>query len=374
MFGVFRLALAWEVVVYHLSGHHPVGWYSVYAFYALSGYLMTLVTTKKYPLNADGGLNFLLNRSLRIYPPYLAMAAVAFGLLCLPSLYPISQRLVTTPPIGLPHGLTSWFSDVFILGWHMPVPKLVPQVWSVYREIFYCSAIFLLLGRDRRLSLAWFALSAAYIGYALARGFHLFDVYNSFQTASFSYSAGACIYHFRKQLAPLQRPLYPQILLAAVLPFALEAVRPRFFGEDSPIPFFLNNLFSAYMVLLLAGIKSTPKAFAADQYIGNLAYPLYLCHFNVGILVAAAFGWSGDASDKLLLACVVPISACAWLVNKYVERTIGYGYDKRRQARRKLRSAPASAPAAGALPLPLPLSAPAPSTAQLRTLPVAGVK
>jgi peptidoglycan/LPS O-acetylase OafA/YrhL len=371
MFGVFRLALAWEVVVYHLSGHHPVGWYSVYAFYALSGYLMTLVTTKKYPLNADGGLNFLLNRALRIYPPYLTMAVLAFALLCIPSLYPISQRLVTTPPIGLPSGLSSWFSDVFILGWHMPVPKLVPQVWSVYREIFYCSAIFLVLGRDRRLSLAWFALSTAYIGYALARGFHLFDVYNSFQTASFSYSAGACIYHYRRQLAALQRPLYPQLILAAILPFALEAVRPRFFGEDSPIPFFLNNLFSAYMVLLLSGLKSTPKSFAADQYIGNLAYPLYLCHFNVGILVAAAFGWSGAASDRLLLTCLVPISVCAWLVNKYVERTIGYGYDKRRQERRKHRCAPA--PAAAELPRPVPVAAPA-AAAALRSLPVASAK
>ena len=355
MFGVFRLALAWEVVVYHLSGRHPVGWYSVYAFYALSGYLMTLVTTKKYPLNAGGGINFLLNRALRIYPPYLAMAALSFALLCVPALYPISQRLVTTPPIGLPHGFSSWFSDVFILGWHMPVPKLVPQVWSVYREIFYCSAIFLVLGRDRRISLVWFALSTAYIGYALTRGFHLFDVYNSFQTASFSYSAGACIYHYRRELAVLREPLYPQLILAAALPFALEAVRPRFFGEDSPVPFFLNNLFSAYMVLLLSGLKSTPRSFALDQYIGNLAYPLYLCHFNVGMVVAAMLGWSGEASDRMLLACLAPVCVCAWLVNKYVERTIGYGYDKRRQERRKGRAASAPVPAAVLPPVSGPL-------------------
>lgn len=346
MFGVFRLALAWEVVVYHLSGHHPVGWYSVYAFYALSGYLMTLVTTKKYPLSRGGAVNFGINRALRIYPPYLAMAGLGFALLCAPSLYPISQRLVTTPPMGLPSGASSWLSDLFIVGWHMPVPKLVPQVWSVYREIFYCSLIFLVLGRDRRISLAWFAASVAYIAYAIVRGYPLFAVYNSFQTASFSYSAGACIYHYRKELAVFRRALYPQLALAIGLPFALEAVRPHFFAEDAAMPFYLNNLFSAYLVLLLSGLKSTPRSFARDQYIGNLAYPLYLCHFNVAILVASILGWSGGASDRLLLACVIPVSACAWLLNKYVERTIGYGYDKRRQERRKDRLRAAPLPAA----------------------------
>jgi peptidoglycan/LPS O-acetylase OafA/YrhL len=364
MFGFFRLALAWEVVAYHLSGRHPVGWYSVYAFYALSGYLMTLVITKKYPLNRDGGLNFLLNRALRIYPPYLAMAAAAFALLSVPALYPISQRLATTPPMGLPTGASSWFSDLFILGWHMPVPKLVPQVWSVYREIFYCSAIFFCLGRDRRVALGWFAVSAGYIVYTLARGYHLFDVYNSFLTASFSYSAGSCLYHFRKQLDALRRPLVPQIILAAALPFALEAVRPRFFGEDSPVPFYLNNLFSVYMVLLLSGLKTTPKSYAFDQYVGNLAYPLYLCHFNVGILVAAALGWTGLASDRMFLACLLPVSAGAWLVNRYMERTIGYGYDKRRQERRQ-----AGRAAAGALAGAPAALAPAPASGAATVIP-----
>jgi hypothetical protein len=33
------------------------------------------------------------------------------------------------------------------------------------------------------------------------------------------------------------------------------------------------------------------------------------------------------------VVCFIPIVVMTWLINKYVERTIGYGYDKRRQDR-----------------------------------------
>ena len=229
MFGLFRLVLALEVVIHHLSNRQPEGWYSVYAFYALSGYLMTLVIRRKYPLTPFGGTNFLINRALRIYPPYLTMALAAWLLLNAPLPARIAHELVQVPPIGLPSGAASWFSDIFILGWHLPVPKLEPQVWSVYREIFFCTAIFFVFSRNRRLALVWFAGSAAYAGWTVLRGYRIFDVYTTFQGASLSYSAGSCLCHYRDRLRFLTRPLYPLIGAAAILPFILEFIRPHFF-------------------------------------------------------------------------------------------------------------------------------------------------
>ena len=120
------------------------------------------------------------------------------------------------------------------------------------------------------------------------------------------------------------------------------------------MPFYLNVILSAYMVLLLSTLKAPARIFQIDQYLGNLAYPIYLCHLNVAIVVAAVLHWPGFVSDRLLLAALAPVLLCAWVVNKYVERTIGYGYDKRRQAAQKNANARRPAmPVAGAIPFGL---------------------
>jgi peptidoglycan/LPS O-acetylase OafA/YrhL len=352
MFGLFRLLLALEVVIHHLADRQPEGWYSVYAFYTLSGYLMTLVITRKYPLNPHGGTNFLINRVLRIYPPYLTMALLAWLLLSLPGTARVAHQLVQVPPMGLPSGGVGWFTNVFILGWKVKVPKLEPQVWSVYRELFFCAAIFFVFARSRRLALVWFVCSALYAVSVVWRGYRIFEIYTTFQGASLSYSAGCCLFHFRDRLRFLTRPLFPLIGLAAVLPFLLEYLRPHFFREDSVVPFYANVVLSAYLVLLLSTLKAPKRIFQIDQYLGNLSYPIYLCHYNVAVVVAAVLRWPPVESYRLLLAGLPAILLCAWLVNKYVERTIGYGYDKRRQAAQKTARPPAM-PASGTIALEL---------------------
>jgi peptidoglycan/LPS O-acetylase OafA/YrhL len=352
MFGLFRLVLALEVVIHHLSDRQPAGWYSVYAFYVLSGYLMTLVITRKYPLNPHGGTNFLINRVLRIYPPYLTMALLAWLLLHLAGTARVAHQLVQVPPMGLPSGIAGWFTNFFILGWKVKVPKLEPQVWSVYREIFFCAAIYFVFSRNRRLALVWFVGSAVYAASVVWRGYRIFEIYTTFQGASLSYSAGTCLYHYRDRLRFLTRPLYPLIALAAILPFVLQLLRPYFFREDSVVPFYANVVLSAYLVLLLSTLKAPKRIFQIDQYLGNLSYPIYLCHYNVAIVLVAVLHWPPIESYRLLLAGLPPILLCAWLVNKYVERTIGYGYDKRRQAAQKTARSPVP-PAAGAIVLGL---------------------
>ncbi len=110
MFGLFRFVLASLVVLYHFSNRHPVGWYAVYAFYALSGYLMTLVINKKYSLSIDGILSFEFNRILRIYPPYLVVLLSSIALMRLPSFASFAP-VITHNEMGNPATGLIWFRN-----------------------------------------------------------------------------------------------------------------------------------------------------------------------------------------------------------------------------------------------------------------------
>lgn len=331
MFGFFRFGLALLVMVYHLSGLHITGWYSVYAFYALSGYLMTLVITRKYALSAAGVANFAVNRGLRIYPPYLVVVISSLVLLGLPQFAPAAKSLIQAPDIGMPESARSWFENVFIVGWRMSEPKLVPQVWTVFRELFYCGLIFLVFGRFRWVALAWFVGSVVYAVFAVSSGKGFVEIYTSFQSASLAYSAGSCMYHFHDKLRVLTRPVVPLLGVTIAAPFALEAIRPYFFGHTHLLPFYCNVALGCYLILLLSTLKGSKRVRALDQYFGNLSYPIYLCHFNVGVVVAVLCGIPTEHSMLLLIASLGPTLAGAWLINRYVERTIGYGLDHRGQ-------------------------------------------
>jgi peptidoglycan/LPS O-acetylase OafA/YrhL len=330
MFGIFRLALALLVVVFHLSGRHVIGWYSVYAFYTLSGFLMTLVITKKYSLTPVGLADFATNRFLRIYPPFLVMGACAVVLLQFPELSQRAETL-TKGDLGMPTGVMGWFENILIWGWHMRSAKLIPQAWTIFRELFFCVLIFFPFARYRWLTLGGFTAGVVYALANVVRGVTLMEVYTTFQNAAICYGAGCCLFHFQKQLSVLTRPQIPLLAVLGLAPFAFEAVRPLIFTDNALLPLYLNTLFSSYLILVLASLRGTPRWTEWDRRLGNLSYPIYLCHYHVAVVVAAVFGWSGKSCDALLWASALPILGFAWLMNRYVEQTIGYGYDQRRR-------------------------------------------
>src|ERR1700743_124819 len=91
---VFRFTLAAMVVATHLSAHTPsqTGRAAVEAFFCISGFLITMVSTGRY---LDRPVAFLTNRFLRIYPTYWLCLAIALGIVTIcpgsvhihPSLY-----------------------------------------------------------------------------------------------------------------------------------------------------------------------------------------------------------------------------------------------------------------------------------------------
>jgi len=69
----------------HPWGVAWTGTIAVFAFYTLSGYLITRVLNERYGFSTRGTVIFLLNRVLRLWPAYLAILGLTLiALLFLP--------------------------------------------------------------------------------------------------------------------------------------------------------------------------------------------------------------------------------------------------------------------------------------------------
>ena len=74
MFGFYRTMLAIWVMVFHLLDIPIIGPYAVYSFFVLSGFLMTTIMHESYGYDSGGLKRYAINRFLRLYPMYWAVA------------------------------------------------------------------------------------------------------------------------------------------------------------------------------------------------------------------------------------------------------------------------------------------------------------
>ena len=162
MFGCYRYLLAHLVLVSHLLGYSWPGPYAVFSFWALSGYLMTLVLHRTYGFGPRGVLSYLANRALRIYPAYLPVLVLSGVVLRFAPETPFS--LVVSNPADF----WGWLHNAAILGVHFDHPNRalpVPFIWSVDIELWFYAGLALGLARSQRVALVWFVSSALYAIY-----------------------------------------------------------------------------------------------------------------------------------------------------------------------------------------------------------------
>lgn len=148
MFGLYRTALAILVVAGHLGPVSNVGPYAVFAFYVLSGYLMTAILHKDYGYGPGGFARYLVNRGLRILPMYWLAVLVSLLLLALlgeqaSRAYHSEMGLVVSA-VDLVRNL------VLVLDIGTPT-RWVPPAWALTVELFFYLLMGLGLSRWRAL-------------------------------------------------------------------------------------------------------------------------------------------------------------------------------------------------------------------------------
>jgi peptidoglycan/LPS O-acetylase OafA/YrhL len=310
--GTLRTLFAIAVVFAHSSGNLLVGGQNaVQLFYMISGFLISyvLVERKAYP-NVK---SFYINRYLRLYPIYFAIATLALIAFTLASnigidknFFNIYSRAPNSADILLVvSNLTLFFQDwvmfsgveqnrlVFVTNFFrsevvLYQGLLVPQAWTLGVELtFYLLAPFILL--KKRLLIALLVSSLLLRAYLISIGLGTRDpwTYRFFPTELAFFLLGALAHQvllpiYQKKLNAAQIEKYSKIstyfLVLLTLVFSLIPINEI---KKSVA------LFGVFLLLMpLAFIFQSNRKW--DKWIGDLSYPIYISHMLV-IYVATFF-------------------------------------------------------------------------------------
>ncbi len=302
MFGLHRYVLALMVACAHIQfvlfdRPNWLGVYAVFGFYTLSGYLMTRVLHETYGYEPAGFLRYLANRALRIYPPYwLALGATALLLMAWPGVAGFSQWL-----IHLPATSAEAARNVVLVGLHADyVPRLVPTAWSLHVELVYYALMGLGISRSRMRTALWVVASALWTIWVLVEGVPFAERYSTVVAASLPFSLGAAVHHF----VPLRpRPLL--WILPAVFPLHALAA-PWLWGDLYTGGFYASCALALASVIALAPVRASGRLADWDRRLGDLSYPIFLVHTQVG-LVLFALDWRGHATPLRVFVASIPL-------------------------------------------------------------------
>lgn len=320
MFGTYRYILALMVILHHLKINWWTGAYAVFGFYMLSGYLMTLVLNKTYGFSFQGTIKFSINRILRIYPPYLFVVLIA--ILIVNSVPQLAHEM--NAAFRLPNTTHRWVENIFIFGLMGSKYRLVPPAWSLNVELVFYALIGLFFARNKYITYIWFALSLSFTVYMVLNDYHWYFRYWHYFGASLPFSIGASLYFLRERLSKLPISLlYPVMAI-----FALNATLANTIWKSPRMAGFYVSLFTAaFLLSLLAKIRYEDFpgwAVKVDKFLGNMAYPIFLCHWHVSVLVVWLF-YSGRVPENswlMFISSFIFINLLGFLIHYLIERNV----------------------------------------------------
>ncbi|MBZ0209646.1 MAG: acyltransferase [Hyphomicrobium sp.] len=277
---------------------------AVFAFYVLSGYLITRVLNTHYMVDrfSWGGFGaFALNRVLRLWPAYL--------LVCV-----LSALLVERAPLTAAQWLTN-LSVVGIVGvdyLHMAsFPELAPNAWSLSIELVCYALLAFGFARSPRALLMFALLGAvaltASTGACTWRGTELYapycfqNRYGVLQAGFIPFAAGGLIYFYeRRAMAFAQRWIAP-IAAAGAAVVLLVAFNPALQFTLAP---FAGGAFAAlFLAWALARDFSTPITY----FLGRASYHVFISHYAISRVLTQELQWERDNPVLLMVTLCVAL-------------------------------------------------------------------
>jgi peptidoglycan/LPS O-acetylase OafA/YrhL len=334
--GTVRFLLALCVVVTHAKGSSIFGLTlfsgltAVQCFYVISGFLITMVLNER----ADYAQlsNFYLSRYLRLWPAYIVVALASLVLIHRDWLPQLSQ-LVHWHDVAflalsnLTLFLQDWTLFLRFDAGHLvptdafgtwPGPQvnaflLVPQCWSIGVElVFYLIAPFVCRRVSTLVALLGFGLVTRLVVAAMHPPALDPWVYRFAPAEMMLFAAGGLAY-FRGRAIYASRPLLARracglsVALFVALVFGGEIVMPQIaaFGGLSRPLLLLNWPFLLLMIFAVAPLFFGARSHPLDNALGELSYPMYLCHILVGTLIATWLPERWQAGNALYVGVVI---------------------------------------------------------------------
>jgi peptidoglycan/LPS O-acetylase OafA/YrhL len=221
----------------------------------------------------------------------------------------------------LPVDGLAWLQNLVILTTHLDREHAagpVPPIWSVDIELWFYLAMPILV-RRRSILLGWFGASLVWAVWLVASDQDFDARYSNLAAASLPYSAGALCFALR---APLERVFAARWHLPLSLGlFAANAAWPLSAFLWS---FYASLAATLYVIVAWARIEPTrpPGRLARlDARLGELSYPIFLCHWPVALAVLA-LGWADGKGAALYFLSLPLVHAVAWAIHRGVEAQV----------------------------------------------------
>lgn len=334
MFGIYRYCLALCVAISHLWAGMIGGpaAYAVWGFYCLSGFLMTLVLNEKYGYAPKGILAFARNRGLRIYPAYYAVCVLMLAVYLL-----VPETAATFhPTLHMPQTNSGWLFSLTLL---TPSFDGLVQGSSALRvELWMYIVIALGFSRNFTTTAIWFTACAVNTWWLVKTGVRFEERYVFIVPCALAFSVGSLLYHVKRYLPTLSNPWWA--VGAAAFWWAHVWFSQHIPGGPWVYGLYSSLIVSCVVMVTLMNLKPRylPQWLSkTDKLLGDLSYPIYLCHWAVGVLVTLCIP-SLTRNDFEVFAIGFPIvNVLAFLIYRYVEAPIA-------QLKTTQRSQPDAAP------------------------------
>ncbi|MEM9804557.1 MAG: acyltransferase [Cyanobacteria bacterium P01_D01_bin.56] len=288
MFGLFRTLLASMIAVGHFGGPFEIGIYAVFGFYVLSGFLMTAAMHQRYGYGGSGQVKFLINRFLKLFPTY--WIAILISIICL--LVFGENFTAFKSELFMPNTFEAWLRNISLILARSFRPRLSPSTWQITVELFYYLIICFGISKYRRRSLVWLTVGLVYtIAAFLLEPTSWKPRFYPIFAASFPFSIGACIYHFKgffNQALKAIKIKQPAVLFGLVcLNFLVFFELKKIAGVNLifTVGFYLNLWL---MILCIVALLANGFGFISretDRFIGKFSYPIFLVHWQCGALI-----------------------------------------------------------------------------------------
>lgn len=350
--GLLRVLLALVVLLEHtggFGGYQMIGGpLAVQGFFIISGFYMGLVLNERYNRPALN-FTFYANRAIRIYPVYF-LALTAYLVIFL-SAQLSSGASPLWPYLGDDiSGLEKAFLSLLnltIVGQDLPLflqidgghlaftgerggagelePfrfMVIPVAWTLSLELcFYAMAPFIARRPVWQIA-ALFALSlAARIAAALAGLTADPFSYRFFPFELALFLAGVLAYRGFAAFSTFWARSWTK-LLALSVPLAIVSY-PVLRGGWSPDEFFTVPRLGLLVLIALAlpAIHGWTRHSERDRQVGELSYPLYLCHLLVFGLLGGIGPMRDSSAVRSIVVGVVSL-VLAWLIAQLIDRRI----------------------------------------------------
>lgn len=320
-----RFFLAFNVVLFHLwnaaaPGAGPV---AVLGFFFTSGFLITQIVQEAYAGPARAWA-FLVNRTLRIYPQYLA--ALGLGLFTI-WLYPDVAYHINTY-LRWPVTASEWRDQFDIFGLIDSSVRVLPATWTLGTELYFYLLIGLVTARWKWASVALCVCSLP-VGLLSAMEVLPFAFYGSPIGNGFVFALGSVAYFYRSavriRLGVFLLACAAYLLHVYLVPGLEQADVDKANLAASVLPFAVILL---YLVQHPGGRAAWPTRVAA--VMGKIAYPMFLLHWAVCVVVsawlfhgAASFDMLGKREGAAYFAVMfVAVIGCSLLFYALIDRPV----------------------------------------------------